>query len=406
MSRRNLKIIFVTAVYPHALEYGAQQRVLNICRLLSKLGKLSIAMVASEPIDQHSLAKTGNEFDVAHVALLQMTPLASLVERARFELDPDFMNTHFNSIREADRESLLRLIGDNDLVWVHTLRTANECGIYRWPHTVLDIDDIPSRVYRSRVHVESTTTRKLLNYRMAVIWQRRERRVPRRFEITTVCSQSDRDYLGNTGRVHIIPNGCMTPEEQPNRVHPAAQRVGFIGWFKSMPNVDGVEWFIQSVWPLVKKKIPQARLRLVGEDTDRDFSGAGPDIDGLGYLDDLRSEIASWSAMIVPIRVGGGTRVKIAKALSRKCPVVSTSLGTFGYNVIDGEEILIANDPLNFAAACVKLINDPEFGATIAENAWRKFLTNWTWNSIGPAVESVVEHCLATNRGGSCETFK
>jgi glycosyltransferase involved in cell wall biosynthesis len=282
---------------------------------------------------------------------------------------------------------------------VHTLRTANECGIYRWPHTVLDIDDIPSRVCRSRAEVESTMIRRLLHYRMAVIWKRRERRVPRRFDITTVCSESDRDYLSNTGRVHVIPNGCIVPEEQPNRVRPTAQRVGFIGWLKGMPNIDGVEWFIQSVWPLVKRRIPQARLRLVGGDTHRDFSAAGPDIDGLGYLDDPGSEIATWSAMIVPIRVGGGTRVKIAQALSRKCPVVSTSLGAFGYNVIDGEEILIANEPQDFAAACVRLINDPEFGATIAENAWRKFLTNWTWTSIGPAVESVVEHCLANNKG-------
>src|SRR5262249_38134877 len=163
-------------------------------------------------------------------------------------------------------------------------------------------------------------------------------------------------------------------------------------------NVEGVEWFLQSVWPLVKRRIPQARLRLVGGDTDRDFSKAGQDVDGLGYMADAGDEIATWSAMIVPIRVGGGTRIKIAQAFSRRCPVVSTALGAFGYDVTDGEHILIANDEQSFAAGCIKLIEDPQFGTTIADNAWKKFLTSWTWNSIACRLENVVEQCLAGAR--------
>ena len=230
MSHRTLRILFVTAVYPHAPEYGAQQRVLNICRLLSQIGQVSIAMVATEPIDQNSLMKTSGEFDVAHVALIQKkTPLANLAERVRFEFDPDCMNTYFTSIPGADREILLKLIDDHDLVWVHTLRTANECRIYKWPHTVLDIDDIPSRVYRSKTQIDLRIVRKLLDYRMVFAWRRRERRVARRFDVTVVCSQSDRDYLGNIRRGHVIPNGYVLPKEQLNRAHSVPPRVGFIG---------------------------------------------------------------------------------------------------------------------------------------------------------------------------------
>jgi glycosyltransferase involved in cell wall biosynthesis len=191
----------------------------------------------------------------------------------------------------------------------------------------------------------------------------------------------------------------MVPEEQPNRAVSVPPRVGFIGWFGGPPNVDGVEWFIKNVWPLVKRRIPEARLRLVGGDSDRDFSKAGQDVDGLGYIADPGGEIATWSAMIVPIRVGGGSRVKVAQAFSRKCPVVSTCLGAFGYDVINGEEILIADDPQSFSAACIKLMQDAQFGTTIAENAWRKFVTKWTWNSIKNALDSVVEQCLATSKG-------
>jgi polysaccharide biosynthesis protein PslH len=264
MSGSKFRILFVTAVYPGAPEYGAQQRVLNICRLLSRFGKVSIAMIATEPVDQNSLIRTASEFRVAQVALIRKTPLANLAERIRFELDPDFLNTYFTSIQEADREALLKLIDKHDLVWIHTLRLANECGIYKWPRTVLDIDDIPSRRYQSQTQVDRTIARKLLNYRMVAIWQRRERRVAQRFEVTVVCSQSDREYLRTVRPCHVIPNGYVLPKEQPNRVLAIPPRLGFVGWFGGYPNVEGVQWFIRYVWPLVKKRIPEVKLRLVG----------------------------------------------------------------------------------------------------------------------------------------------
>jgi glycosyltransferase involved in cell wall biosynthesis len=137
---------------------------------------------------------------------------------------------------------------------------------------------------------------------------------------------------------------------------------------------------------------------LVGSDTDQDFSGLGEDIDGLGYVEDPGDEFATWAGMIVPIRVGGGTRVKIAQAFSRKCPVVSTSLGAFGYDLIDGKEILIADDPDRFAIACARLIEEPRLGATLAENAWITFVRNWTWKSFHGAVESAVRQCMASGQ--------
>src|SRR4051812_18069308 len=110
MSDKTLRILFVTAVYPHAPENGAQQRVLNICRLLGQFGKVSIAMIAPEPIDWNSLARPDKELPLAHVGIVHRAPLANLAERVRFELDPGYINTYFTSVRRADREVLLKLI--------------------------------------------------------------------------------------------------------------------------------------------------------------------------------------------------------------------------------------------------------------------------------------------------------
>ncbi|BFU93234.1 MAG: hypothetical protein NTAFB01_44210 [Nitrospira sp.] len=120
----------------------------------------------------------------------------------------------------------------------------------------------------------------------------------------------------------------------------------------------------------------------------------GPDIEGLGFVDDPTSEIATWSAMIVPIRTGGGTRIKIAEAFSRKCPVVSTSQGAFGYQVVDGEDLLLADSAEEFAAACVLLVQHGYLGRKMSETAWKKYLNNWTWDSIGESVANAVKQCL------------
>lgn len=108
----------------------------------------------------------------------------------------------------------------------------------------------------------------------------------------------------------------------------------------------------------------------------------------------------AWSGMIVPVKIGGGTRVKIAEAFSRKCPVVSTTLGAFGYDGISGQDLLLADTAENFASACVLLVKNPELGLRISENAWRKFLKSWTWDLIGESVSRAIEECLMRRNSG------
>ena len=397
MSRCDLNILYVTSHCPHAHSYGAQIRVLNIGRLLKRLGRVSLVIASSEDIDQKSLDRTRAEFDVRHIVRVRPDPIKNCRDRMRFELDPFFLNTYFSAVSEYDQGIVLRMVRDYDVVWVHTTRTANDFRIYRWPHSVLDIDDIQSRLYAYRAKADSGIIRSLLDYRMSVIWWRRERLLKNRFDVLAVCSQSDRKYLGEDSRIHVIPNGFTASSQLANRAPNVMPRLGFIGSFGFMPNRDGIEWFIQKVWPSIKRVAPETRLRLVGQGSDNGFPMMGPDIDGLGFVKDTNDEIATWSAMIVPIRFGGGTRIKIAEAFSRRCPVVSTSVGAFGYEVVNGEDLLLADREEDFAAACLHFTGNPESGARISENAWEKFSRNWTWDSIGGSVTQAVEDCIAKN---------
>ena len=101
---------------------------------------------------------------------------------------------------------------------------------------------------------------------------------------------------------------------------------------------------------------------------------------------------------MIPLHNGAGTRIKLADAFSRKCPVVSTNLGAFGYEVEHGRELLLADKPAEFADACVSLIRNPERGSQLAENAFSAFLKRWTWDAIEPRIHAAAEDALSQSR--------
>ena len=394
------KILFVTSHWPLAAAYGAQQRVLNIGRLLGRFGDVSFVIVPTEQEDEETVRRTRCECEVRRVIRpLQVAPgrrCVRLSNRLRHELDPAYMETDPYSVSDSDRAGLQELMQQHDVVWVHTLRTANWFRFHRWPHSVLDVDDLASSTYQSAAQSGRSPVRRLLDLRMAWIWRRRERILADRFDVLTVCSEEDRRFLGRPERVHVIPNGAHPFTERP-RALPEPPRIGLIGNCTFMPNKDGAKWFIRDVWPGIKREFPGAQLRLVGRGSEGELTKLGPDITGMGWMADPGDEIASWSAMIVPIQVGAGTRVKVAEGFARRCPVVATTIGAFGYDVENGRELLLADRPADFASACLRLLREPEFGQALAARAHQRFLERWTWDSFESTVGTVVQECMARN---------
>lgn len=389
------KILFISSHWPLSRSYGAQQRVLKTGELLKIISDISLVIINSgSPVDCEMLQRTTQEFDLKAVAQIETVEKRRLSHRLRHELDPGYLMTLPYRVLEEDQKKLLNWFHEYDLIWVHTIRAANEFQIQHWPHAVLDIDDIPSRVYSSAAASEPRLCRSLLDRRMSWIWRRREARLLKRFNVLVVCSEGDREYLGNSSRIHVIPNGFDVPQVVPVRAPSSPPRLGFIGTFDWQPNQQGIQWFIQEVWPAIKRQVQDAELRLVGSGSEGTISHLGHDIQGLGWVDDPGPEIATWTAMIVPVRTGGGTRIKIAEGFARKCPVVSTSLGAYGYDVTHSEELLLADSADEFAAACVSLLQSRTLCDSLTEKAHAKFLERWTWNSYSSRVEAVVRACL------------
>lgn len=396
MSQDNLSILYITSFIPHGETSGAQLRVLNIAKHLARIGKMSMIIVTPEKdnIEKRALDDTCNEFDVRHVFKIKADPIRSIKDRVKYEVNPSYMNTHYYAVDKNERDIALQLFKEYKLIWVHSIRTANVFRMYHWKSTVLDVDDIQSRLYHSFARNDANIARKIFDYRLSFLWWRREKLFSDRFEALTVCSDEDKKYFNKCTHVHVVPNGYEKPSIEPVYAPVTPCRLGFIGSFGFEPNYDGIRWFIKKIWPIIKSHEPDARLRLAGKNNGHDFQTMGMDIDELGYVEDPKNEISSWTAMIVPIRIGAGTRVKIAEAFSRKCPVVATTLGAYGYEVRNSHEIMIANEAKEFAFACIRLMKDREYGKRISENAWNIFIHKWSWEAVGNSVEKVVNQVV------------
>jgi glycosyltransferase involved in cell wall biosynthesis len=394
-----IRILYLAPCWPGRV-YGSALRATHIARSLQAIGQVDFVVVkpADDEDERSSTRNLGDCLGVKRLVKLRWVEWHPLRERLRAGLDPRFMGYEDRLAEPQDRLSVLNSLAGYQLVWIHALRTANVFDLWVWPRSVMDIDDIPSTFLQTlRENGHSVAERLRASFRVRAA-KRRERLLPNRFTTLSVCSEADRQYLRIDRKVHVIPNGFEAPGNEPLRCPAYSPRIGFIGIFKYPPNAAGVRWFVERCWPRIKQHIPDARLRLVGSGSEGPLAPSGGDIDALGYVEDAAAEMATWSAMIVPLHIGAGTRVKIAEAFSRKCPVISTSLGAYGYDVADGRELLLADTAEAFASACVRVIRQPSEAAALAERAWHQFLKKWTWDAIQPRVWAAAEECL---RNGS-----
>ena len=399
MTARNSspRILYVSQTLPHKADFGGEIRSLNIARALREMGAVEVVVLDEQNRNGNLIAEPGCEFPLAYSLDVKIRPNKGLIGKIGSTFNPRSDHPHGSGVEHDAMRRVLRSLEDFDLVWFARLRSADMFPNAAWPRSVVDVDDLPSTFARATLQVGGGARERLSVMRYLFSWQRREKLLGERFTVLAVCSEEDRQYLKQAGvlvPIHVIPNGFEIPPTKPVHSPATPSRIGFIGLFDYFPNRDAIDWFVNECWPRIKCEVSDARLRLVGRDSDGFLKHLGPDIDRLGWLANPSDEIQTWSAMVVPIRVGSGTRVKIAHAFSQKCPVVSTSFGAYGYGAVDGREMYIADSAETFSKACILAIRDPEGAAQVAERAWCQFMEKWTWDAIRPSVWEAAEDCL------------
>ena len=218
-----------------------------------------------------------------------------------------------------------------------------------------------------------------------------EARLPRLFDWCVTVSDNDRAEMrrryGNE-HVSVVPNGVDLDFYSPLPDRPAPT-LAFIGALDWRPNQDAVRWLLQSIWPLIRARMPGASLSIVGRRPPRWIANLCRRANAALFADvpDVRPHLANASVIVVPLRIGGGSRLKILEAMAAGRCVVSTSIGTEGLEVRDGEHLLIADQPDRFAREAVSLLHDQVSRQALARAGRALVESQYGWDRISVDME-------------------
>lgn len=232
-----------------------------------------------------------------------------------------------------------------------------------------------------------TQWRKMLPY---------ERETCRGFDAVVAVSEVDRERMRTEfgiGQVYDVPTGVDTAYFSPRGATANPFELVFTGSMDWIPNEDAILFFADKILPAISRKIPECTLRVVGRNPSPALLQLGrsnPRINIMGRVDDIREYVSRAAAYVVPIRIGGGTRLKIYEAMAMGKPVVSTSVGAEGLPVRDGEELMIADQPEEFAQTVIRLLCEPALAKSLGESARAVVCEKFGWER---AARSFAEIC-------------
>jgi len=261
--------------------------------------------------------------------------------------------------------------------------------------SVLFQHNVESEIWRRHAETETNPAKRPvygMEFRKMLAY---EKSAVQSFPHVIAVSEHDRQLMGawiDPAQITVVPTGVDLRHYQPDvtdrEVAPLVMFVGAMDW---EPNVDAVEFFCGEIWPSVLARIPEAKFRIVGRNPDRrvqQFAGSSVEVTGRvpAVIDHLREA----AVVIVPLRIGGGTRLKIYEAMAAGKAVVSTSVGAEGLDVHHGRDIVLADDSKAFADAVLMLLQDSVVRKRY-ERAAAELAARYDWPAVGARFEAVLE---------------
>lgn len=241
---------------------------------------------------------------------------------------------------------------------VHYLPSIPSSGI----PVLVDAHNVEATLWERYYLNEKNPVKKGYTYLQWKKMQSFERSFLARAAHIIAVSENDRTAISKwTGRCSVVENGVDLDYFAPSDREAAPCSLVFCGALDWRPNIDGITWFLENVWPLVIRKYPQTTLTLVGRNPIPALKNVVQSRQGVtlvGTVDDVRPYVQGSAIVVVPLRIGGGSRLKILEAMAMGKPVVSTSVGAEGLEVANEEHILLAEAPTQFAAAIFRLMED------------------------------------------------
>lgn len=397
-----MNILFLSQVLPYPLDAGPKIRIYYVLRYLAQRHDVSLVSFTREG-DEKAVPHLESICRQVHRVPLRRTKFRDAVHLAQSWLQGESFLIQRDKVLEM-HETVTRLLSQQRFDFVHADQLA--MATYALPVSqpkVLDEHNAvwtivkrlwqnePSRVLRPVLERE---WRKLARYEAQVI---------RQFDQVVTVTPEDRAALENLDAagaanlprpIRVIPI-CIDPSEIPLvQRAPEPQNIVCVGGMFYPPNVDGMLWFASEVLPLVLRERPTTRFFVVGARPDRRLvalARRNPHVIVTGRVEEITPYLVESAAFIVPLRAGGGMRVKILDAWARGIPIVTTTIGCEGIETRPGENLLIADGPAEFAAAVVSLLRDSARGRQMARAGRRWVEEHYDWRRVYARFDTIYQ---------------
>ena len=395
-----MRTLFLISHVPLPSNVGGNLRPYHLLRALTGISDVSVVCAVKPDDDPRYLAELRSmchhvfPFPTASFQWRADSGRRLPVLRAALQhLDP-FEPALLKSYHSAPAVTLLGNLAQVpfDLVWIERLHLLPNLPPTLPGRVIVDLYDIEHRKLASKLRARGW--RRSLPFDLADYVKLRalERSLSTRQWEVVVCSDVDRRALGAHPGVSVVPNGVELPAPGDRVADPAAPTFLFVGAMFYEPNVDGVRFFAREILPRIRKQSPRARFVVVGRDPQPNIAALhdGDTITVTGTVDDVAPYLRRASVAVVPIRFGSGTRIKILEAFAHGTPVVSTTLGAEGLEVANERELLLADDPDAFAAACVRLAGDEGLQASLAARGLDLVRRRYQWQDVERQVQALI----------------
>lgn len=392
-----MKILLLTQVLPYPPDSGPKVKTFNVIKYLAHQGH-AVTLVSFTRGDQSAEARELERYcrtvhcvPIRRALLLDgLAFLRSLISGQPWMMVRDD--------RAEIRAKVAELTAGErfDIVQADQLNMAQFAERVPGARRVVDTHNALWLLYKRLAATMKPGPKQWLLERDWRLLKAYEGRICRTFDAVVAVSEEDRAALVEAGadpaRITVIPITVDCDTVLPVAPQEPADHILHIGTMYWPPNIDGILWFIREILPLVRAERPEVVFDVVGArppDEIRALGGEGSGINVTGYVDDPQPYLQQAGVMVVPLRAGGGMRVKILNAMAQALPIVSTTIGCEGIAVEDGRHLRVADTPAAFARAVLDLLDDREQAQRLGQCGRELILAKYDYRAACRPLESV-----------------
>jgi polysaccharide biosynthesis protein PslH len=388
-----MKILFLSHWFPFPTDNGSKLRVCNLLQGLSQHHDVTLLSFS----EHQNMRSPGSEIgslcsDVQVLPWRAFDPHSLRARLGFLNLSPRFLaDTYSVQMDALIRDSISR--NKYDLIIASQLSMAAYYSSFQGLPALFEEIEL-GFFHDNAVYAESLPKR----IRLGLTWLKLRKylaHVLGAFRACTVVSEQERklfvaNYPKHRTKVNVIPNCIVAEDYQSVDVEPVPNQLIFTGSFRYYANYQAMQWFVGEVFPRILSRLPETRLVITGDHANLPLPPV-PNITVAGYVEDIRSLIASSRISIAPLLIGGGTRLKILEAMAMGTPVVSTSKGAEGLDSMPDEHLLLADSPAAFADQVIRVLTDNSLHDKLSANARQFVKEKYDWGIVIPRFLHLVE---------------